>query len=136
MNVPVAGPDYTGISGGTYNNYRWVTFNAGVVNNNANVQVTFTNSTGFTSTILSNFALLVNVFGGGGTNGWVDGNAAYSGVGNPNNNGDAALVVANSNSTMKMVTFGTSVKTGVLYVRVGIPVGNVKKFGNITIVAS
>ena len=136
MAVPVAGPDYTTVNIGTYNNLRWATFNMGSITDKANIRIDFSNAFGFSSVILTNFALQVRVNGSTPTVGWVDGNAAYSGTGNPTNDGDAALAVANSTTTSKLVTFGTAVKTGTVFVRIGIPAGDTKRFGGITVTAS
>lgn len=135
-SLPIPGPDYTTVTPGIYNNIRWVTFNMGTITNKANVRIDFSNTVGFGSVLLSNFALYVRVNGSTPTNGWVDGNAAYPGTGNPTNNGDAALAVANSTTTSKLVTFGTAVKTGTVFVRIGIPAGDTKRFGGITITAT
>ena len=135
-SLPVPGPDYTSVAPGAYNNLRWVTFNMGSITDKANVRVDFSNTFGFSSVILTNFALQVRVNGSTPTGGWVDGNAAYSGTGNPTNDGDTALAVANSTTTSKLVTFGTAVKTGTVFVRIGIPAGDTKRFGGITVTAS
>ena len=137
-NIPVAGPDYSSVPVGTYNNFRWATFSAGTAANNTNVTVNFSNTTGFSGALVSNFALFVQIGPGGspGTNGWVDGNAAFPGTGNPTSNGDPALVVAGSTAISKLVTFGTQVKSGNVFVRVGIPVGDSKKFGSISVALS
>jgi len=135
-SLPVPGPDYTSVAPGAYNNLRWVTFNMGSITNKANIRVDFSNTVGFGSVLLSNFALYVRVNGSTPTAGWVDGNAAYPGTGNPTNDGDPALAVANSTATSKLVTFGTAVKTGTVFVRIGIPAGDTKRFGGITITAT
>lgn len=137
-SLPIAGPDYSSVPVGTYSNFRWVTFNAGTAVSNTNVTVNFSNATGFSGALMSNFKLYVQIGPGGspGTNGWVDGNSAFPGTGNPNNNGDPALVVAGSTSTSKLITFGTSVKSGNVFVRVGIPVGDSKKFGSLSVTVS
>jgi hypothetical protein len=135
-SVPVAGPNYSSVPTGSFNNFRWVTFNMGSIVNKANIQVNFSNTTGFTTVVLTNFQLGVRVEGSTPTAGWVDGNVAFPGVGDPTNNGDAALVIASSTATSKLVTFGTAVKTGTVFVRVGIPLGDTKKFGGITITAT
>jgi hypothetical protein len=85
---------------------------------------------------MSNFVLQVRVNGATPTIGWVDGNVAYPGVGSPTNNGDAALVVASSTSTAKLVTFGTNTKTGTVYARIGIPSGDNKRFTNVTMTSA
>lgn len=137
-SLPVAGPNYTTVPNGTYNNMRWVTLNLGSVSAASNLTLTFTNSSNFNAggSPMTNFALYVRVNGATPTAGWVDGNAAYPGVGTPTNNGDAALVVASSTSTVKLVTFGTNTKTGTVYVRVGIPSGDNKRFTNITMTSA
>ena len=134
--LPVAGPDYSVVTPGAYLNTRWVTFNMGTITNKANIQVNFSNTFGFSGALMSNFSLYVRVNGSTPTVGWVDGNAAFPGTGNPTNDGDPALVVANSTSTSKLVTFGTAVKTGTVFVRIGIPAGDTKRFGGITIIAT
>lgn len=134
--VPVAGPDYSSVNPGAYNNTRWVTFSMGGIVNKANIRVDFSNTSGFGSVILPSFALQVRVNGSLPTIGWVDGNSAYSGTGNPTEDGVAALAVANSTTTSKLVTFGAAVKTGDVFVRIGIPAGDAKRFGGITIIAS
>lgn len=131
-NIP-AGPNYSAITGGSFNNNRWATFQLGPVSSVVNVTVTFGGTSGFSSVIESNFELYVLVDGATPTAGWVDGNAAYPGVGDPTNDGDAALVVGSSTATSKVVTFGSSVKTGDVYVRVGIPSGDAKTFQTVSI---
>lgn len=135
-SLPVPGPDYTSVAPGAYNNMRWVTFNMGSVTNAKNIRVNFSNAVGFGSVLLSNFALYVRVNGSTPTVGWVDGNAAYPGVGDPTIDGAPALAVAESTTTSKLVTFGTAVKTGTVFVRIGIPAGDTKRFGGITITAT
>lgn len=133
--VPISGPDYSGVVGGTWNNMRWVTFDLGLSNNFKNVQLTFNNSNNFDGGGLpmSNFALFVRVDGSTPTVGWVDGNSAYGGIGDPTNNGDSALAVnTNASANVRTVTFGTQIKTGNIIVRVGIPSGNNRKFSSIT----
>ena len=132
-----AGPDYSTIAAGSYANMRWVTIRfAGVyaVTDASSVTLTFANTANFgTSVIVANFALYVRVDGASSTNGWIDGNAAYSGVGNPTNDGDAALDYSSSSATVKRITFGNQTRTGNVIVRVGIPAGDNKTFTGITI---
>jgi hypothetical protein len=112
---------------------RWATFNIGSVSSETSVEFTIDNTANFGSnTTLSDFELYVLVDGATPTSGWVDANAAYPGVGDPTNDGDAALDVGNSSATTKRVTFGTAVKTGDVWVRVGIPSGDNKRFGGLT----
>ena len=140
-NYPVAGPNYTSFTG-----WRWVTFKLNV-SAIQNVRVVFNGSN--LSSILNGdgatlnsakFALQVRVDGSISSGGWIDGNRAYPGSGNPNNDGDFALAVAASNATTKVVTFGTAVKTGVCYVRIGLhdtaKGAGYLKFTGVTITAS
>jgi hypothetical protein len=134
--VPVAGPDYTSVDAGFYHTFRWATFDMGGIVDKKNIRVNFTNTLNFNSIILPSSSLQVRVNGSIPTVGWVDGNAAYPGTGNPSANGDPALSVADSTNVSKLVTFGTAVKTGTVFIRVGIPEGDVKRFGAITITSS
>jgi len=129
---PTAGPDYSSAAGGSYNNMRWATFNVGSVNNKF-ITITINGTINFGSNIiLSGVELYVQVRGANST-GWLDANVAYPGVGDPVNDGDAALVVANSSATSKRVTFGSVVRTGDVWVRIGIPQGSNKQFSGITL---
>jgi hypothetical protein len=66
--------------------------------------------------------------------GWVDGNAAYPGSGSPSGNRDPAMVAAPaSTATSKQITFGSTARSGTIYVRIGLPAGSDKKFTGITI---
>ena len=66
--------------------------------------------------------------------GWIDGNAAYPGSGSPSGNGDPAMVAAPaSTATSKQITFGSTARSGTIYVRIGLPTGSDKKFTGITI---
>ena len=135
LNTPTAGPNYTSVPNGTYNNFRWVTFNVGSISSASAITLDFTSTQNFGgSTLISNFALYVLVNGASPTAGWIDGNAAYPGVGDPTNNGDPALVIGSSTVTSKRVTFGTSVKTGDVWVRIGIPTGDNKRFASVNLV--
>ncbi len=135
------GPNYSSILGGSFLNMRWVTFDLGRIVSQTGFQMTINSASGFNGSILgvdalqSNFQLnarVVSELGGDvPTIGWIDGNVAYPGVGSPTNNGDPVLVVGSSHGTLKVFTFST-VKTGRLYVRIGIPQGNNKKFSSVT----
>lgn len=128
-NVPVAGPDY---SSGMGTSDRWVTFAHGT---------TLTNASAFTLTINGSSGSWSGVQTSGikiyakveGATGWIDCNASYPGVGSPVNNGDPALVFGSSTVTSKRVTFGSTVRSGTLYIRIGLPSGSDKKFSSITI---
>lgn len=132
-NLPTAGPNYSSIAGGSYNSMRWATFFVGAITNASSINLTFNGSSNFSGTLLSNFALYVRVDGIIPTSGWLDANAAYSGVGSPTANGDPALDYSNSTSTFKRVTFGTTVRTGNVFVRVGIKAGSNLSFASVTL---
>jgi len=136
--LPVAGPNYSSVPVGSYSSMRWVTLNLGAIAGAVSLTLSFNSATNFTTGIMSSFALYVRVDGATPTVGWVDGNAAYPGVGNPTNNGDAAMDFTLSNVTagLKVVVFGTAPKTGTVYARIGIPVGSTKSFSSISMTAS
>jgi hypothetical protein len=108
------GPNYSSATG-----TRWVTFNLGTFTNNSAFSLNFIGSAGITSIGQSN--LLVEVKIEGATY-WVDGDAAYSGVGNPGStsNGVAAVVIGSSTATTRRITFGSVTYSGSIIVRVGI----------------
>lgn len=133
-NLPTAGPDYSGLTADAYASMRWVTFKLPAPLSSAS-SVTFTlqNAANMGATALvTGLALYVRVVGATPTTGWVDANAAYPGVGNPTASGDPALDVAQSTATVKRVTFGASVKTGDVWIRVGIPSGSTKKLSGVS----
>lgn len=128
-----AGPDYTGLTTDAYASMRWATFNLGAVSAVTSKTIAFTGATNFgATTLISGMIIQLRVDGASPTTGWVDANAAYPGVGNPTANGDAALDIGGSTVTSKRVTFGASVKTGTVYVRVGIPSGSTKSFSGVS----
>jgi hypothetical protein len=142
-NYPLAGPDYRGLVAETTSSFpseavRWVTF-SGSLSAASNVSVAFNNTNaafvGIQTT--GSMRLYVLVSGSSPTTGWIDGATAYPGTGNPINNGDPALVVGSSTATTKIITFGGSVKTGTVFVRVGIPssslAGSTRTFSGVTI---
>lgn len=127
-----AGPNYSALASDT-NSMRWYTISLGTVTAVTSVTFTINGAVNFGATALvSGIELTIRVDGGTPTTGWVDGNVAYPGVGNPTANGDAALVVGSSTATSKLVTFGAAVKTGTVYVRIGIPSGSNKTFTGIS----
>lgn len=111
----VGGPDYSAATG-----TRWVTFNLGTFTNNAAFTLNFVGSSGI-SVIYGQANLLVEVKISGATS-WVDGDAAYSGSGNPGSAGDgvAAVVVGSSTATSRRITFGSVTYTGNILVRIGL----------------
>ena len=128
-----AGPNYSSLSYDSYGTMRWATFSLGSITAQTSVSFAINSSSGFgASALVSGIDLYVRVDGGAPTTGWVDANAAYPGVGNPSADGDAALNVGSSSATSKVVTFGAAVKTGTVYVRIGLPSGSTKTFGSIS----
>lgn len=124
------GPDYSYINGGTYSNYRWVTLNVGSISQASGLTLTFQNLLNAGSTVTNpNMKIYVRV---DGSSGWLDASSAYQGGGlSPSDNGDAALVVSSSNSTVKRITFGPTVRSGVVYVRIGIQKGSTISFSGV-----
>jgi len=126
-NLPTAGPDY---STGMGSSVRWVTFPMVTLSNDLAFTLTFNNPTGtWSGTETSNIQIYAKVEG---ITGWIDANAPYPGVGTPVNDGDPAMVFGSSSVYVKRVTLGI-VRSGILYVRVGLPIGSDKKFTGITI---
>jgi hypothetical protein len=140
-NYPLPGPDYRGLVAETTASFpgeavRWATF-SGSVNAVTNIFVTFNNTSNFVGiSTTGSMRLYVLVSGSAPTNGWIDGSTSYT-SGNPLNNGDPALDFSNSTTTVKRITFGGIAKTGVVFVRVGIPSsslpGSNRTFSGITI---
>ena len=136
--------DYSSITGGSFSNYRWALFNIGSITDKTTVNVTISGASGSFSSdydslskIISNFLMYVRIDDGSkNTNGWIDGNTAYPGVGNPLNDGDAGLVVSDSSNTLRSVTFGSAEKTGSVLVRVGIPQGDSKSFSDLILTSA
>jgi len=132
-NYPIAGPNYTALTPDTFGNVRWYTISQSV-NAVSAISVTFNGATNFGAIqTTSSMWVYVQVSGSTPTAGWVDGATAYGGTGNPTNNGDPALVIGSSTTTLKRITFGSVALTGVLFVRVGLPTGSTRTFTSITI---
>lgn len=141
-NYPLSGPNYIGLTAETTASFpgeavRWATFSSSI-NAASNLSVVFNSTSNFTGVATSgSMRLYVRVSGSSPTNGWIDGATSYPGTGNPTNNGDPALVFGSSTTTTKIITFGSIVKTGVAFVRVGIPSsslpGSTRTFSGVTI---
>lgn len=127
-NSPVAGPDYsTGMGTGD----RYVIPDAVTVLSSASAfTITIEGDEGFSGAETSGVEIYVKVEG---VTGWLDANSAYPGVGSPVSDGDPALVFGSSDGNTKRVTFGSTPRTGNLYVRIGLPDGSTKKFSGVTI---
>lgn len=125
-----SGPDYSGILGGVHGTHRWATFAPIIITNEVAITVNFINATNFGATaLMSGIEIYVKV---DGDTGWLNANDAYPGVGTPAVDNDPALVIGSSSATTKRVTFSV-VRSGQVYVRIGLPVGSNKAFGNINV---
>jgi hypothetical protein len=116
-NLPTAGPNYT-IGMGTLT--RWVTLNLGTINYNGAIKLVFTGHNWTqTNAVIPNLYIYVKVNGGIKSTGWVNANKAWS-SGNPVNDEDAALDLANTTTTAsRYVNFGTTQPQGTVYVAIG-----------------
>lgn len=115
------GPDYSTATG-----TRYATFDIGSFNNNAAFDLNI-NGTNINSVGQSDLRVEIQI---SGETFWVDGNAYYSGTGNPGSttDGTAAVVNAESTATTRRITFGSNTYTGNIIVRIGMTEGS-----NITI---
>ena len=77
----------------------------------------------------NNLEVEIKVIGISGTD-WIDANTKYI-TGNPSNYGDSCLDVDNSTATSRTVTFGSSLRTGEVQVRIR---GNYKIFSGVALV--
>jgi len=127
-NLPTAGPDY---SSGMGTDMRYVTFESISIVNKSGLNIVFNNTAGTWSGVeTSGIEIHVKVEG---ATGWLNANMSYPGVGSPVNDNDYAMVFASSTPTVKRVTFGPTVRTGVVYIRIGIPNGSNKQFRDLNI---
>lgn len=127
-NLPVNGPDYsTGMGSGD----RWVTFQTNTLSNNSAFTLTLNGTQGtFSGVATAGIKIYAKVEG---VTGWIDCNAAYPGTGSPSADGDAAMVFGSSTATSKRVTFGSTPRSGQLYIRIGLPAGSNKQFQSISV---
>ncbi len=128
-NNPTPGPNYDNINPGTHNNIRWATFDLGLNEQDSYVKFQIPDANNFSGMPFEQgMEMYVKVEG---STSWLDANAPYPGTGDPVNDGDAALDTNNSNTTIKRVTFGKTLRQGTVYVRIGLPQGSDKSFSNI-----
>jgi hypothetical protein len=130
--------NYTSYGGYDYSSpgsdTRFVLLTGSPLSSVNSVTITFNGTSGTWSAAANGVTsgLFLNVKVGG--IGWIDGNAAYPGSGSPSGNGDPAMVAAPaSTATSKQITFGSTARSGTIYVRIGLPTGSDKKFTGITI---
>ncbi len=109
----VGGPNYSGATG-----TRWATFNLGTFTNNSAFTLTIVGSSGITSIGQSNLLIEIKIEG---SSSWVDGDSAHDGVSSPGSGADgvAAVVVGSSTATSRRITFGSTVHSGSIIVRIG-----------------
>lgn len=126
-NQPIAGEDYnTGMGSAV----RWVTFQPVVLSNNTGLTLDILAAEDFAGEVTPDVQIYIKV---DGQTGWLDANASYPGVGDPTVDGDPAMVFAQSDGDTKRITFGAAPRTGNLLVRIGLPVGSIKKLAGISI---
>jgi len=128
-NLPIAGPDYTGSA----TNNAWdycISIAVTALINASSFELNILGAVGFTGVETPDVRIQVKVEG---VTGWLDANKAFSLVGSPVNNGDAAMVFSESSAILKKVTFGATPRTGDLYVRIGLPAGDSKRFTGVSI---
>lgn len=127
--VSYSGPTYTGLT-----NNRYLTFNVGNIINAANFTLNIV-GTGF-STVSNQITtgIFLNVIVSGST-GWLDANSPYS-SGIPFNNGDSAMDSGNSTQTSttisRRITLGPTIRTGNVFVKIGLPSGSTITITSIT----
>lgn len=121
----VGGPDYSSATG-----TRWATFNIGTFTNKSAFTLNINGSSGISSIGQANLLIEVKIEG---ATFWVDGDAAYSGTGNPGSvsDGVAAVVIGLSTATSRRITFGAITYSGSIIVRIGYT-GSGPQFTNIT----
>jgi hypothetical protein len=131
LNAITAGPDY---STGMGSSIRWVTFAPVTLSGKSAFTLTINGVSGTWSGIeTSDISIYAKVEG---SSFWVNCNASYPGTGDPGTSADGnpAMVFSESSSTVKKVTFGTVARSGLLYIRIGIPVsGADKQFSSISV---
>jgi len=122
----VGGPDYSGASG-----TRWSTFNLGAVVTKSAFTLNINGSSGITTIGQANLLIEVKI---DPVTYWVNGDALYSGTGNPGStvDGVAAVDFGLSTPTSRRITFGTSTYTGNIIVRIGFT-GTGPQFSNLTV---
>ena len=142
------GPNYVGASGvsvvGQSSTWRWVTLKlASDVVGRVAFTLTFTggNTASWLADIYKRVTSGILIYAKLGDSGWVDCNKPYKGIGLADTDGAAAMDASGhggyeTTAIVKRVTLGPSeanVAAGDLYVRVALPFGSSKQFGDITV---
>lgn len=113
-----AGPNYTGITGD-----RWATFNIGTLTAQSSFTLNFIGSTGITAVIgQSGLKVFVKIEGSTPTPYWSDANADFAPFSTPgmSSDGSGCVNVGSSTATSRLITFGSTLLTGNIIVRVAI----------------
>jgi hypothetical protein len=126
-NLPTPGENY-GVGMGILD--RWVTFKPVILTNKSAFDIDILGAENFSGIETSGIKIYAKVEG---VTGWLNANVSYPGTGNPSLDNDPAMVFAQSNATKKRVTFGSTVRTGQLIIRIGIPYNSNKKLSGINI---
>lgn len=127
-NQPTPGEDY---SSGMGSNYRYcIPIDPVSLTDASGFTINILNATGFTGEETPDVRIQVKVQG---ATGWLDANAAFNLVGSPAADGDPCMLFADSDGDTKRVSFGETVRSGLLYVRIGLPAGSTKRFQGVSI---
>lgn len=113
-----AGPNYTGITGD-----RWATFNIGTLTGASSFTLNFVGSTGITAvTGQAGLKVFVKIEGSTPTPFWSDANVSFTPFSTPgmSSNGLGCVNVGSSTATSRVITFGSTLLTGNIIVRVAI----------------
>lgn len=129
-NLPTAGPDYsTGMGTG----WRYVMpFTGPTLSAASGFTLNFLDSLGLNPSDLDTDLIRVQVKVEGAT-GWLDANSSFTLVGAPVADGDPCMVYNDSTGIKRRISFGNVPRSGVLYIRIGIPYDSAKAWGTITI---
>ena len=127
-NIPTAGPNY---STGMGSSDRWYLYQySSSLSSTSAFTISINGSSGISNVLESGMSLYAKVEG---VTGWIDCNGAYPGTGSPSANGDPAVVVGSSSATSRRITFGSTPRSGTLYIRIGFPSGSTKSFSSISV---
>ncbi|MFW6377178.1 MAG: hypothetical protein ACOCZ5_00895 [bacterium] len=128
-----SGPDYTS---GLGSDTRWVTIPF-TISDKTGFNIQFNNTSNFTAdenNITQDIKIYANVVGSKPTNGWIDCNEPYDGSDSDvTDDGEGAMEVGNSTATYKSCTFGSTLKSGTIYIRIGLEPDSTLSFSDIDV---
>lgn len=128
-NAPTPGEDY---DDGMGTNWRYCEPIAPIgLNNASGLTIVLHDTENFSSQETPDLRLYIKVEG---VTGWLDANKAFSLVGSPIADGDPCMVLFDSTASSKRVSFGDTLRSGLLHIRIGLPPGDDKKFSQIVTV--